>query len=210
MKLTTFIKEYSLIVIGTMLYAITTVLFIFPNSLLLGGISGISLILASFIPQTPGIISIVINVALIILAFAVLGRDMAIKTLVGSALTSVFIGIFEPILTFESPLIANSYVSAIIGATVIAVASGIMFYVDSSSGGTDIIALIIKKFSNINIGVALLISDVLIVITGGLLDGFEIFLPSTVGFLIKTLGVDAVIYFIRRMSLSAVKKKNSI
>ena len=88
---------------------------------------------------------------------------------------------------------------------VIAVASGIMFYVDSSSGGTDIIALIVKKFSNIKIGKALLITDVLIVLVGGVLSGLTIFLSSFLGLLIKTLGIDLVISIISK----GLKKKGS-
>ena len=72
-----------------------------------------------------------------------------------------------------------------------------MFYVDSSSGGTDIIALIIKKYSNIQIGKALLITDVLIMIVGGILSGLSLFLSSFLGLLIKTLGIDLVIGMIK-------------
>ena len=68
----------------------------------------------------------------------------------------------------------------------IAIASGIMFYVDSSSGGTDIVALIVRKYSKINIGKSLLITDFLIVIIGGILSGYIILLSSFAGLLIKT------------------------
>ena len=88
--------------------------------------------------------------------------------------------------------------SAITGALLIAVASGVMFYVDSSSGGTDIVALILKKFSSLEIGKALLVTDVLIVIVGGILSGFTIALSSFVGLLVKTLGIDAVILLIKK------------
>ena len=194
------VKDYALILLGSILYAISTVLFIFPNGLLLGGTSGISVILASFLPFSPGIIVTVINLALVVSAFVILGKDMAIKTLVGSVLTTVFIGVLEKPLTFDAPLIANRYVSALIGATIIAVASGIMFYVDSSSGGTDIIALVIKKFSRLQIGKALLFTDVLIVLVGGFLSGLTILFSSILGLLIKTLGIDLVIWCIKKLS----------
>ncbi len=187
-----------LILLGSILYAISTVLFVFSNKLLLGGTSGISVILNRFLPFTPGIISTVINISLIVLAFIILGRGMAVKTLIGSLLTTAFIGLLEKPLTFSAPVISNPYISAIVGASLIAVASGIMFYVDSSSGGTDIIALIVKKFSGIKIGKALLITDVLIVLTGGLLSGSAIFLSSFLGFLIKVLGIDLVILLIKK------------
>lgn len=79
----------------------------------------------------------------------------------------------------------------------IAIASGIMFYVDSSSGGTDIVALIVRKYSKINIGKSLLITDFLIVIIGGILSGYIILLSSFAGLLIKTFGIDFIIGIIQ-------------
>ena len=198
MKYKLVVRDYLLIIIGSILYALSTVLFVFPSGLLLGGTSGISIILTSFLPFSPGGILTVINLALIIIAFIILGKEMATKTLVGSVLTTVFICITEAPLTFKAPLISSPYVSALIGSTIIAVASGIMFYVDSSSGGTDIIALIVRKFTHIQIGKALLITDVLIVIIGGALSGLTILFSSILGLLIKTLGIDLVIHFIKR------------
>ena len=74
-----------------------------------------------------------------------------------------------------------------------------MFYVDSSSGGTDVIALIVKKFSGIKIGMALLITDVLIVLVGGLLSGITILISSFLGLLVKTFGIDFVIRIIKKI-----------
>ena len=187
------LKDFSLIFLGSALYAAATLAFIFPHSLLLGGTSGISVIMESFIPFSAGKILMIINFTLLILAFVILGRAMALKTLVGSTLTTLFIGLFENLAVFEAVIIPNPFISAITGAAVIALASGIMFYIDSSSGGTDIVALIVQKFMNIRIGRALLISDVLIVLLGGLLSGFPTLAASAVGFLVKTFGIDFVI-----------------
>ena len=78
-----------------------------------------------------------------------------------------------------------------------------MFYVDSSSGGTDIIALIIRRYKDIDIGKALLITDCLIVIVGGIVSGWVIALSSVIGLLIKTLGIDAVIALIKKFTQKA-------
>ena len=158
----------------------------------------VSVILNSFISFSPGKILVAINLLLIVLAFVFLGKSMAIKTLVGSLLTTVFVGIFEEIFVFDVPLVESLLLSSVIGASLIALASGIMFYVDSSSGGTDIIALIIKKFSTLKIGKALLVTDVLIVIVGGALSGITLLVASFVGLLIKTLGIDAIIAVIKK------------
>ncbi|MBQ9921671.1 MAG: YitT family protein [Clostridia bacterium] len=191
--------NYLCIVLGSILYAAATVAFIFPHSLLLGGTSGISVILNAYLPFSPGTILVIINFSLLVLAFFVLGRDMAVKTFVGSTLTTLFVGFFEKLLRFEKPIASNIFLSALIGAAIIAVASGIMFYVNSSSGGTDIIALIVRKYSKMDIGKALLITDVLIVIVGGLLSGYLVFWGSFMGLLVKTLGIDFVISFVRKM-----------
>lgn len=194
-----YIVDFFLIFAGSVLYAASTVLFVFPHSLLLGGTSGISVILESFLPFSAGSILMMINFSLLILAFLILGKGMAVKTLIGSTLTTLFIGVFEKFLVLASPLIANPFVSALTGAGIIAVASAIMFYIDSSSGGTDIVALIVQKFSKIRIGRALLITDILIVLIGGLLSGFAILVASAMGLFVKTFGIDFVIARIRRL-----------
>ena len=185
-----------LIILGSILYAIATVAFIFPHSLLLGGTSGVSVILNEYVPFSPGSILVAINFLLLIAAFVVLGREMAVKTFVGSSLTTVFVGVFEKIFSI-GVLIPNIYLSSITGAALIALASGIMFYVKSSSGGTDIIALIVQKYSEMNIGRALLTTDFLIVIAGGLLSGWVLLVSSFAGLLVKTFGIDFVIGLLR-------------
>ena len=196
--------EYLLILIGSILYGFATVFFIFPQSLFLGGTTGISVILTAFWEQSPGSIFTVINVLLLLLALIILGKSMALKTFVGSTLTTIFIAVFEKIFPFEKAPISHPFPSALIGAAIRACASAIMFYVNSSSGGTDIIALIIKKFSDIKIGKALLITDILIVVVGGIVSGWTIALSSFAGLLVKTLGIDFVIKQIK----STQKKVN--
>ena len=186
------------IVIGTFLYMIGTSLFVFPSGLLLGGTSGISVILNNFLPFSPAMILSGLNVLLLLLALIILGREMAAKTLIGSLLTTAFIAAFDLLFPSFEPIIKSPYICSVVGGAIISLASAILFYVNASSGGTDIIALIIKKFSNIKIGKALLITDALIVIVGGILSGLEIAIASVIGLLIKTLGIDLLIRLICR------------
>ena len=199
------VMQYLLILLGSILYAFSTVFFIFPPSLFLGGTTGISVILTAFWEQSPGSIFTIINVLLLLLALIILGRSMALKTFIGSTLTTIFIALFEKIFPLSAPPIPYPILSALVGAAIIAFASAIMFYVDSSSGGTDIIALIIKKFSDIQIGKALLLTDVLIVIFGGIVSGWSIAISSFIGLLVKTLGID---YIIKKIN-NARKKENA-
>lgn len=91
---------------GSALYALSTLVFLFPAGLLLGGTSGVSVILKSVLPFSPGTIIMVINGTLTILAFLILGKNMAVRKLVGSLLTTVFTGLLENVLLFSQPLIS--------------------------------------------------------------------------------------------------------
>ena len=184
------IHEYLLILVYSLLYALSTLLFVFPHSLLLGGTSGISVILESVTRLTPGSMLMAINTALIAVAFFLLGKEMGTKTLIGSLATSTFIGLLEPLLTFREAVIPNLFLSAFVGAGLIAIASSGLFYIKSSSGGTDVLALILRKYTGFQTGRALLITDILIVIVGGLLADQTLFLSSLMGLLVKTTGID--------------------
>ena len=189
-------KKYIFITLASMLYGLATVLFVFSHSLLLGGTSGISVILSSFsdvIPYSPGTILMIINFSLVVLSFFALGSEMGALTLLGSTLTAVFIGFFEKLFINFPPLFDNMLLSSVVGASLIAVASGIMFYLDSNSGGTDIIAMIVKKYFKINVGKALFITDVIIVVWGAFTCGYYMAVCSFLGLLIKTFGIDFVI-----------------
>ena len=189
-----------LIILGSILYTVGTCVFIFPSSLLLGGTSGISVILNRFLPFSPSMILTGINIVLVFLALIILGKGMAIKTLAGSLATTLFIALFDIIFPSLQPIVPGVYASAAIGGAIIAIASGILFFCDASSGGTDIIALIIKKYTPLKIGKALLVTDLLIVIVGGILSGLRIGIASFIGLLVKTLGIDLVILIIRGLS----------
>lgn len=184
------LKEYTVILLASILYAFSTHFFIFPFGIFLGGTSGISVILNHAIPFSPGSILMIINILLLILAFVLLGKDMAIKTFAGSLATTVAIGGLEILFPSPTPIISSIYLSSIVGALLICVASAALFYVRSSSGGTDIAALILSKYTKMHIGKALLCTDILIVIVGGIISGLSIAAASVIGLLIKTLGID--------------------
>lgn len=191
------VKEYTVIVFASILYAFSTYFFIFPLGIFLGGTSGISVILNYFIPFSPGIILMMINIMLLVLAFLLLGKDMAIKIFVGSSVTTAAIGGLEILFPSPDPIISNIYISCVVGAILICIASATLFYVRSSSGGTDIAAQIVNKYTKMNIGKALLCTDILIVIVGGIISGFSIAVASVIGLLIKTFGIDFMIAFIQ-------------
>ncbi|MBQ9805095.1 MAG: YitT family protein [Clostridia bacterium] len=193
------IGEFAVIILSSFLYAVGTHLFIFPVNVLLGGTSGISVILTHFLPFSPGLILTFINVVLMLIAFIILGKTVAVRTVVGSLSTTVFIAILDRLFYVQTPPIPNVYLSALLGAAVIAVSSALLFSLHSSSGGTDIVALIIKKYSSIKIGHALLLTDILIVLIGGFLLDVSVAVASGIGLLVKTQGINLLICVAQRV-----------
>jgi uncharacterized membrane-anchored protein YitT (DUF2179 family) len=89
---------------------------------------------------------------------------------------------------------------AVIGAVIIAIASAILFFVGSSSGGTDIVALVVRRFFTIHIGRALFLTDILIVLVGGALTSLPLLLCSALGLAIKAFGIDAFVALYARLA----------
>ena len=189
--------DYAMLVLGGIVYAIGTHFFIFSGDVVLGGTSGISVILNRFIPFSPNEIITVINLLLILLAFAVLGRSIGTRTLVGSLVTTAGIYLLE-LIPLASPLIPDTLLSGAVGALIIALASALLFSVNGSSGGTDILALIVRHFSGMNIARALFVTDILIVLLGGILLGWYGALCSALAFLIKVGGIELFTLWVKR------------
>lgn len=195
-KFFSILKTVAAIVLGSLIYSVALHYFIFPHNVLLGGTGGISVLLSRYIPQLSAEdYLVIINTALMVAALVALGKNMAGKTMLGSLFTTLFVGVLDSFCKGHIPLVENVFASAVLGAMIVAVGSTILFAVDSSSGGTDIIALIIKKYSRISIGKALLIADILIVVMGILTFHWTVALASVVGLLIKTFGIDFLIHW---------------
>lgn len=176
----------AVIVGGSLLYALATCIFIIPNNVVLGGTSGLSIILQHFFVNISSEQFITIfNVLLMILAFAILGRKVAFGTFFGSLFTTLFVFVLD-FWDFSGVMI-NPIVATLVGAGLIGVASSILFFNDASSGGTDIIALIIKNFSKIDISKALFISDIVLALASFLVYGVKGGLLSLFGFLVKLI-----------------------
>ena len=192
--------EYLIITLGGILYALATVCLVLPNSFSFGGSTGVGLILSEFIPVLPSTITAILNILLMVLAFAILGRQFALRTFVGSAVTTVAIGLFGMIPAIGSYNTGMIAVDLLLAVLIIAAASALLFTVNASSGGTDIIAMIIyHKLPGMRVGTALLCADVVIVIATGFLLGWRSGIISIVGLIIKCVLVEAL--------MKALKKK---
>lgn len=167
------IKEYILITLGALIVSLAVQLFFVPAKIAPGGVSGIGIVLNSIFPEisVSGFI-IVINIILFIIAFKFLGDEFGFKSLYASIMLSGFMWIIENRLNIGR--VTKDYMlSAIIGGVLLGFGLSLVFNQKSSTGGTDIIASIINKYTYLSLGYGMMIIDFIVVFSGMLLFGIE-------------------------------------
>ena len=196
------LKTYLIITVGGLIVACGVYFFSFPNNFSTGGTSALSVLLAKIIgieAITPGLIMAVVNVILLTVALIIFGKGFAFKTVYCSLLISLFSLIMERALPIR--IIANGMTTLtddpllelVFSIGCIALGSAITFSVGASSGGTDIVAMILKKYTNLDISRALFASDALLVLASFFIFDIRIGLYSLLGLILKSFIVDIVI-----------------
>lgn len=165
-NLFTNLKDYLFIILGLMLYGVGFTAFILPHEIVIGGLSGVGTLVYF---ATQGLIPValtqyVCNLLLLAFAYRIVGKTFVLRTIFGATVISLSIGVFESIfMQLEHPLIPDISMSAILGAILCGVGIGITFVHNGSSGGTDIVAAMVSKVSNVSIGRTMIFTDMLIV-----------------------------------------------
>ena len=191
----TLTESYLLMTLGILITAVGTYFFKFPNNFSTGGVSGLSLILGRVIPSaffTPSIFMFIINMALLVVGFIFLGRGFAFSTVYCSTLLSVVMALMERLWPIAAPLTTQPFLELCFAVLLPAFGSAILFHLGASSGGTDIIAMILRKYTSMNIGTALMAADSLITFAALFCFGVETGLYCILGLLLKSALVDYV------------------
>ena len=199
MKVKQFLTESALLTLGTALVAMGTYFFKFPNHFSTGGVTGIAVILSSIFPSvSSSLFASVINVAFLLLGFGVLNRGFGVRTVYCSLLFSGMLTGLEWLVPLSGPLTDEKLLELFFGVILPALGSAILFNTQGSTGGTDILAMILKKFTSLDIGMALLYVDVLIAGSTLILIDIETGLFSLLGLVLKSVLVDSVIESLNR------------
>lgn len=165
-NLFTNIKDYLFIILGLLLYGFSFTAFILPHEIVIGGLSGVGTLVYF---ATGGLIPVAAtqyacNLLLLAFAFKIVGKTFVFRTIFGATVISLSIGIFEAIfMGLSKPLIPDVSMSAILGAILCGIGIGLCFVHNGSSGGTDIIAAMVSKVSNVSIGRTMIFTDMIIV-----------------------------------------------
>lgn len=182
--------EYGVITAAVVLMDLGIYLFKFPNHFSFGGVSGLAVVLQQLTRYSAAQLNLAINAGLLVLGFAVLGRSFGVKTAYATVLSSVVLSLMEKVMPVSAPLTNQPVLELAYAIAIPAAASAILFYVDASGGGTDIIAMILKKYTTVDIGAALLLSDVVVVALSFMAFDVKTGLFSICGLLAKSVFVD--------------------
>ena len=161
-KASEYVIQYALIVLGSVLFAAGFQFFLYPNSIIVGGVSGIAMIINYLTDLPVGVLNIVLNIPLFILAWRHFGTKFIVSSLVGMLLSSVLVDLFA--LLNYCPT-QDMLLACIIGGAVKGFGLGIIYYAGTTTGGTDIVAKFVRlKFPYINFGTLLMLTDAVIII----------------------------------------------
>ncbi len=210
-------KEIAWLHLGTLLMAVGVYFFKFPNHFTTGGVSGISILMNRYLPgASTATLNLILNVLLLIVGLLFLGRTFGARTAYCSLLSSLLTLGFEmlcPIMNPvtqqpQLPMTSQPLLELMFAVGLPAVGSAILFHINASSGGTDVIAMLVKKFSHINIGLALALADLLVALGACFAFGMETGLFSMFGLFLKSVMVDAVMDNLRTFKVFQIITEN--
>ena len=187
------VEEYVVLTVATLILVVGVYVFKFPNNFSFGGVTGLAVVLGAVLPTSPGNLTFIINMLLLVLGFIFLGRGFGVKTVYVSVLTSVGLSFAERVFPMDAPLTGQPVLELIYAIVLPAFSAAILFNIGASGGGTDIVAMILKKYTSVNIGNALLLSDLLITLSAFFIFDIKTFLFSMLGLFTKSLVIDNVI-----------------
>lgn len=185
--------EYSMITMSMIIMVIGVHFFKFPNHFSFGGVTGFSPVFSRLTGWSASSFTFVVNNLLLVLGFIFLGKDVGIKTVYATCIMSFGLSFLEKVCPMTAPMTNEPLLELVFAIFLPAVGSAVLFNIGASSGGTDIIAMILKAHSSMNIGTALLVVDLTSVALSFVVFGPTTGLFSSLGLLAKSLVIDGVI-----------------
>jgi len=201
--------NFIMINLGLLIMAAGLHFFLVPANLAVGGVTGLSMVIQHYFPfMNLGVLMAIFNIILFILAFILIGREFVGLTIYCSLLLSGLMGLFEIVLPLPKALVDDLMLNLVFGILIQGVGMAVILYRNASTGGTDIVAKLINKYSHIDIGKSLFLADSAITLLAGLTFGVELGLYAFLGILINGYVIDNVIAgFNTKMHVTIVSKQ---
>ncbi|MBM7608671.1 uncharacterized membrane-anchored protein YitT (DUF2179 family) [Lysinibacillus composti] len=182
------ISEYIYVLLGAFIVALAFNGFLFPNQIASGGVSGISTILYGLFGWNAGLVQYAFNIPLFIAGVLTLGKKFGIKSLVGTLALPLFVILTEDL----APLTSNPLLGSLFGGIVVGLGIGIVFKGNASTGGTDLLAQIITKYTGLSLGTSVLLIDGFVVLSAAIVFDVEKGLYALIALFVTTKTIDIV------------------
>ena len=187
------IKRYFQLFVGLLLMAFAFNLFILPNDLVFGGVSGIGIIVTHYVNIVFSLFVLIVSVFLLILSYILLGKEVSRNSVLGSILFPIFLKLTALVTNYINLDMSDQLLFALVGGVVYGFGAGLVFKAGFTTGGTDILNQILSKYAKISIGNSMLIIDGLIVISGAFVFGFLKFMYAIIILYIISILTDKVL-----------------
>lgn len=187
-KITLNVRRLFLVVLGSFLMAISVNGFLIPHQLLSSGVTGIGILLNYLMNIPVSLAIIILNIPIFIVGYRLVNKRFIIISFIGMISLSIFLSLTENLPMFVDDVL----LSTIFGGVLSGVGAGIVFTNRGSTGGMDIVAVILRKYFSMNIGNTLLIINVLIVLASSLFFGIKLALYTMISIYVNTVMVDKV------------------
>ena len=207
------ITDFLVITGGTAIVAVAVYFFMIPSHVSVGSATALAMVLSNFIPLPISVITFLMNVVLLILGFLLIGPEFGVKTVYATLLLPVMLGILEIILPNFQSLTADPLLDVICYILVVGIGLAILFSRNAASGGLDIVAKIMNKFLQMDLGQAMSISGIVVALSSALVYDKKIVVLSVLGTYFGGMVVDNFIFGInikRRVCIISQQKHDEI
>ena len=156
------VKDFFTITVGTLIVAVAVYFFMYPSHVTVGSVAALAQVLSNFLPMSPSVITLIINIILFIIGFLLVGPEFGIKTVYCGILLPVLIGVFEILFPNFQSITQDPILDVLCYILIVSVGLAILFTANASSGGLDIVAKLMNKFFRMDLGKAMAVSGMLV------------------------------------------------
>ena len=188
------VKEFAFITVATAIVAAAVFFFLMPSHLSVGSISGLAIVLSNIVPLSVSVITMILNVVLLIVGFLLIGREFSGKTVYTSILLPLFIGLFELLLPEYTSMTGDPFLDMLCYIFAVSVGLAMLFNRNASSGGLDIVAKLLNKFTRMDLGKAMSLAGMCTALSSALVYDAKTVVLSVLGTYLNGIVLDHFIF----------------
>ncbi len=193
-RMTKTVREIVVMTAATLIIAAAVFFFLIPSHAAVSSVSGLAIVLSNFVPLTVSAITMILNVALLIAGFILCGQEFGFKTVYTSILLPVFIGIFELIFPENASISGDAVLDVACYIFTVSIGLSILFNMNASSGGLDIVAKILNRYLHMDLGKAMSMSGMLVALSSAFVYDKKTVVLSVLGTYLNGMVLDHFIF----------------